>query len=143
MGGLVKAPTLSAKVLLVDDDPLFLDALKPKLLESFETVEQADDEDGAWKLLEANSYDIVLLDVIFGHRPAGLELCRRIKRDPRWRDVPVLIVSMADVMYGMNLKGFLDDQGCLPADAFIDKLAGADEIVKRARCIIERPAAAG
>lgn len=135
----LKAPRLKASVLAIDDDGSFLAALRRSLEANFERVDCATSLEEAWKFLEAADYDLIMLDVMLDSEPSGLAMCRRLKADPRRRGTPVLIVSIADLMYGMSLKGYLGDDGAVPADGFIDKLAGAEEIVKRARSIIEKP----
>ena len=135
----LKAPVLKARVLVIDDDESFLAAIRHGLEASFREVHCAAGEAEGWALLEKNAYDLVLLDLLLGGEPAGLRICRRLKNDPRWRDVPVLVVSAADMLYGLSLKSYLADEQCLPAEDFVDKVAGPAEIVKRARRIVERP----
>lgn len=136
----MKAPVLDARVLVIDDDEAFLAALQPALEESFSAVDCAPGEEEARSLLARRRYDLILLDVLLGNEPAGLGLCRALRAEPRWRDVPVLVVTAVDAMYGMNLKSYVGEDQCLPADAFIDKGAGVEEILKRARSVVERPA---
>jgi CheY-like chemotaxis protein len=52
---------------------------------------------GALKLLESEKVDVVILDLILG--PEGLDgfdLARRMRDDPRWRSIPVIISSGLD-----------------------------------------------
>ena len=134
----MSAPVLEARVLIVDDDQQFTKAIKPQLETHFQEVELAASEEEGWALLEKDCYDLVLLDLILGEEPTGMGMCRRLKSAERWRDMPVLIVTMADVLYGMSLKSLLADGNCLPADDFADKGLEPSEIVKRARRIVER-----
>gem|GEM_PF-1715588 len=134
------AAVLKASVIAIDDDADFLATLKHYLDMNFETVDTAMNEKDGRALLERNRYDLILLDLVIDGRPAGLRICRELKGDARWRDIGILIVSVADVEYGMGLKSYLGDEGCLPADDFIDKLIGPEEIAKRARRVVERAA---
>ena len=135
----MKAPRLKASVLAIDDDEGFLAALRKSLEANFQRVDCARSPEEAWARLEERDYDLIMLEILLGGEPAGLEMCRRLKADTRRRDTPVLIVSIADLLYGMSLKSYLGEESVLPADGFIDKLADSEEIVKRARSIVEKP----
>ena len=56
----------------------------------------------------------------------------------RWRNTPVMMLSSADVSYGLSIKSFLTDGECLPAEDFVDKIQAPEEIVMRARRMVER-----
>ncbi len=135
----MNVPLLKARVLAVDDDEGFLASLCRSLEVSFERVDCVESIDEAWRRLESDDYDLILLEVLFDNEPGGLEMCRRVKADARWRDTPLVFVSDADLMYGMSLKSYLGQDSAVPADGFIDKLEGCDEIAKRVRSILEKP----
>src|SRR5690349_22182473 len=80
------------RVLIVDDDRKILDLLV-ELLE-VEGYEVADANDGAEALELAQSFapDVVVSDVVMPI-VGGLELCRRLKGDPRTAYIPVLLIS--------------------------------------------------
>lgn len=47
----------------------------------------------AWEWLENNSFpDLILLDIIMPEEN-GLELCRKIKANPKWKDIPIVFCS--------------------------------------------------
>ena len=135
----MKAPVLNVRVLMVDGDDRFVDTLRPALEKSFMTVDRAACSAEAVGLLEKNLYDVILLDVLLDGGVGGLALSREVKGREGWREIPVLIVTAVDVRYGMNVKSYVGEEGCLPADGFIDKLAGCDEIVERTRSVVEKP----
>lgn len=130
---------LPARVLIVDDDEDFSLALKRQLETGFEQVDVAKDEATAMESLGRGRYDLLILDLMLGYEPGGLELCRRLKADPAWHEMPVMVLSSADVQYGLSIKSYLDEEGCLPADDFVDKGAtDLDDVVRRARVLVER-----
>ena len=55
-------------------------------------VDLAEDGEQAIELLTANSYDIVFLDVVLPGID-GYQICRRIKRDKRTKDTPVIMLT--------------------------------------------------
>jgi DNA-binding response OmpR family regulator len=80
------------RVLLIDDEPRVSRALAFALADrdvELRSVTNADDLDA---LASPQTPDVVLLDIaLAGHD--GLEVCRRMRADPRFRNVPLLLLS--------------------------------------------------
>ena len=79
-----------ATVLLVDDEPLILTVMEDFLTVHGLTVLVAREGPEALRLAVERSPDIIVLDVMV---PAmdGYEICRRLKADPRTREIPVIL----------------------------------------------------
>jgi len=79
-----------ATVLLVDDEPLILTVMEDFLTVHGLTVLVARDGNEALRLAVERSPDIIVLDVVV---PAmdGYEICRRLKADPRTREIQVIL----------------------------------------------------
>jgi response regulator RpfG family c-di-GMP phosphodiesterase len=101
------------RILLVDDDA----GLRALLRTTFEAVdvelEEADNAASAAGALERTKPDVVVLDVRMPGMD-GLELCRRIKTDPRTQEVAVVLLTGSNG--GTRKNG--EAAGC---DAFIRK----------------------
>jgi two-component system, chemotaxis family, sensor histidine kinase and response regulator WspE len=85
------------KRVLVVDDSLTVREVERRLLEhgGYEVMVGVDGMDG-WNLLQGSSrFDLVVSDVDMP-RMNGIEMIRRIKNDPRFKDLPVIIVSYKD-----------------------------------------------
>ncbi|HST60022.1 MAG TPA: response regulator [Longimicrobium sp.] len=83
-------------VLAVDDDPSILEAVRFVLEPHGVKVETLNEPERFWEALEAADPDVVLLDVDMP-RVNGLELCRVLRNDARWKSVPVIfLTSRAD-----------------------------------------------
>lgn len=89
------APTKRKRILVVDDS-LTVRELERKLLDhhGYE-VEVAVDGMDAWNVVRTVGFDLVVTDVDMP-RMDGIQLVELIKRDPRLRGLPVLIVSYKD-----------------------------------------------
>lgn len=83
---------LEAAVLAVDDDPAVLEAVRFILEPHGIRVDTVSEPERFWEALEASAPDVVLLDV---DMPAvnGLELCRVLRNDPRWKSVPIVFLT--------------------------------------------------
>ena len=83
----------SAKVMAVDDDPIVLSTLRALLEpEGFEVV-TVEGPLGFWEALLGSEPDILVLDVEMPH-VSGVELCRVVRNDPRWKELPILFLSV-------------------------------------------------
>ena len=90
-------PSAPFTVLAVDDDPLIRELMRAKLEGERCRVITAADGLVALEVLEHQDVDIVLLDLDMP-RMNGFDVLARMKARPRWREIPVMVVSsMKDV----------------------------------------------
>ncbi len=78
-------------VLAVDDDPLILEALGQYLDGRFRLVPVQDPLE-FWEVLDEVAPTVVMLDVDMPG-VSGIELCRVIRSDQRWRGLPILFLT--------------------------------------------------
>ena len=85
-----------AKLLVVDDEPINLEIIA-HCLEDDHRLSFAEDGLQAWEMLqsEPDAFDGVILDRMMP-RMDGIDVLRRLKADPRFKDVPVIMQSAAD-----------------------------------------------
>ena len=83
---------MTARVLIVDDNDKVLDLLVDLLTEEGYEVSAAGDGSRAFDLAVSFAPDVVLSDVVMPELD-GLELCRRLKDDPRTTNIPILLMS--------------------------------------------------
>ena len=80
------------RILIVDDEPDVLTVLRLGLeADGFEVVTASNGVDGLEQARLARP-DLVTLDLMMP-RMDGYKVCRTLRADPRFRDVPVMIVS--------------------------------------------------
>ncbi|MBE9048222.1 response regulator [Pleurocapsales cyanobacterium LEGE 10410] len=81
------------KILAVDDDPLILKALhhilEPWGMEVFTLTDPLE----FWSTLKTVMPDLLILDLEMPHL-SGLELCRVVRNDRRWADLPILFLTV-------------------------------------------------
>ncbi|MBE9170398.1 response regulator [Pleurocapsales cyanobacterium LEGE 06147] len=84
--------SLTTNVLVVDDDPVFLAALRP-LLEPWGIAMTAlDNPLHFWQVLHSTNPDLLILDVEMPEIN-GIELCQAIRTDPDWQSLPILFLT--------------------------------------------------
>lgn len=82
----------SGKVLVVDDSESNRDMLSSRLERQGHRAVQAENGQEALSLLAAEAFDLILLDVMMPGMD-GCETLARLKADPRWRHLPVIMIS--------------------------------------------------
>jgi len=101
---------MTGRVLVVDDNPTNARLMQARLQAEYFEVETAPDGPTALDMCRAGGCDIVLLDVMMPGMD-GLEVCRRLKRDPETAHIPVIIVTRLDQRADMlaGLEAGADD----------------------------------
>jgi two-component system sensor histidine kinase and response regulator WspE len=83
------------RVLVVDDSRTVREVERGLLTSRGYVVDVAVDGSDGWNAVRGQVYDLVITDVDMP-RMNGIELVRRIKRDPTLKKTPVMIVSYKD-----------------------------------------------
>ena len=86
-----KTPSTLPKLLIVDDNPLSIQVLYDIFSEDHE-VFMASDGEQALEFCSSHMPDLILLDVLMPGID-GHEVCRRLQRDERTREIPVIFVT--------------------------------------------------
>ena len=83
---------MSARILVVDDQPLNVKVIEAKLSSEYYEVLTASSGRGALDSMAAVKPDIVLLDIMMPEMD-GFEVCRRMKADVELMHIPVVMVT--------------------------------------------------
>ena len=86
------------KVLVVDDSKTELYHLSDLLGKKGYAVRTAENGEEALRRLAEEKPDLILMDVVMPGQN-GFQLTRTITRDPRWADVPVIMLSSKDGLF--------------------------------------------
>ena len=83
---------MAKRILVVDDDENILNLEKTILEQKGFDVTGAGGGSEALKILAERDFDLVLLDVMMPEVD-GFTVCRKIKEDPRLKDIPVIFLT--------------------------------------------------
>ena len=84
------------RVLVVDDEPDAVDLLTQILQDEGYLVKGTYGGEEALRALEAGPQDIILLDLLMPEMD-GFEVIRRVKANPGWKDIPIVVVTAKDL----------------------------------------------
>lgn len=105
------------RILVVDDDAVFVDAVSAVLETRFDVVTAASGTEALARIAEAPP-DLVLLDVMMDHLSEGFEVARRLKDDPATSHIPVIMLTAVDEVYNFRMEV---EQSYVPYDRYLEK----------------------
>jgi DNA-binding response OmpR family regulator len=111
----------NARILIVDDDVDLTKALKVTLESRKYTVVTAADRAEGMEKAQAQKPDLFILDVMMGTWQDGFEMSRELKKDRRFKDTPILMLTSIAERTGMAFKSTAGDTDWLPVEGFMEK----------------------
>ncbi len=99
-------PPVGRRILVVDDDPDILDYLSSLLEDHGYAVRTAASADAALAALPEFAPHAVLVDALMPGR-SGLDLLVRVRRDPSWEHVPIVVVTGSDTILEDDCQSYL------------------------------------
>jgi len=99
------------QVVMIDDDPAFLDIMARTIRAEGYQVYTASDAESGWRLIQSVRPDVITLDLFLPDQH-GWILFERIKADPDVNDIPVIVISMIEERRRFNRQ---------PAEEYLTK----------------------
>jgi CheY-like chemotaxis protein len=85
--------TEQKKLLIIDDDPDFVEGIKTILDNAGYSVDAAYNPKDGLQALKSKAYDLLLLDIMMGRGAEGIMIARKLRKDVKLREMPVLIIT--------------------------------------------------
>lgn len=85
--------THEKELLIIDDDPDFVEGIKSILDSAGYKVDVTYNPKDGLKALQDKSYDLLLLDIMMGRGAEGIMIARKLRKDTKLREMPVLIIT--------------------------------------------------
>jgi len=121
-------------ILVVEDHPETRDLLAYHLKAAGHATRTATSGQAALDIAQRGKPDLVMLDVMLPGDMDGLEVCRRLKQDPRTRAVPVIMLTAlgdeVDRIVGLELG----------AEDYVSKPFSPRELMLRVKALLRRTA---
>jgi DNA-binding response OmpR family regulator len=108
-------------ILIVDDDPDFVACAKAILeTKQYNVISAYDPEEGFTKL-EEEMPDAIILDVMMGKGADGFVFARKMRKDSRFANIPILMMTSMREQTGFDFPGERIHSKFLPVDDYIEK----------------------
>ena len=131
------------KIMIVDDDPDNISIISLIVEDNGYTSVSAKNGKEGFELAKKEKPDLITLDLIMPEQ-SGIVMFQELKKDPDLCDIPVVIISGASEVTGVDLKNFIFKQAAgyekvvetsgmgkySAPNAFVEKPVNPDELVK-------------
>ena len=126
----------NAKIIIVDDDPDYINVVKTILESEQYTVVTAGDKTEGMEKIKAEKPDLAILDVMMNAWQDGFEMSRQLKKDPEFKNMPVLMLTAVENRTGIGFKSTAGDPTWLPVDVFLDKPVEPDVLLSEVKKLL-------
>ena len=119
------------RILIIDDDPDYVDGIKAMLTKANYEVEAAYNPKDGFATLQSNPYDLLVLDIMMGRGAEGVMLARKIRKDPKLRETPTLIITSIREQLAYLFPGQPLHPNLLPIDELLEKPVEEKELLEK------------
>lgn len=120
---------LTGRILIADDNEQNRELLEAYLADEGHEMLMSVDGQDTLDVVAAKHPDLILLDIMMP-KLSGYEVCKRLKRDAKSRDIPVLMVT------ALKDAGDIERAVAAGADDFLSKPVHRLELITRVRSLL-------
>ena len=126
------------KILIIDDDPDIVEAMKIVLENKGHAVEVAySGEDGLRVTKEVNP-DLIILDIMMETADKGFDVARILKKDEKYKSIPILMLTAIEDKKGLSFKKEAGHEDWLPVDGYVEKPLKPEELIAKVGSILNK-----
>ena len=129
--------------MIVDDDPDYINVVKTILEREQYTVVTAGDKIEGMEKIRTEKPDLAILDVMMNAWQDGFEMSRQLKKDPQFKNMPVLMLTAVENRTGIGFKSTAGDPTWLPVDVFLDKPVEPEVLLSEVKKLLSNKAING
>ncbi|HUS73618.1 MAG TPA: response regulator [Sedimentisphaerales bacterium] len=108
-------------ILIIDDDPDFVQITKTILETKQYIVSCAYNADEGFAKLEEGAPDAIILDIMMGRGAEGFIFARKLRKNPRFARIPILMLTSMREQTGFDFPGERIHPKFLPVDEYVEK----------------------
>lgn len=128
-----------AKILVIDDDPDILMAVRMSLTDAGYQVEEATSGETGLQKIQSAPPDLIILDVMMETRTKGFEIAKKLRKpEPgleAFREIPILMLTSIHTLSRLSEEAEIAD---LPVDLYVDKPIDPHDLVKKVEWVLSR-----
>jgi two-component system alkaline phosphatase synthesis response regulator PhoP len=127
-----------ARILIVDDDADIFEAMRIVLENKGYSVDAASDSKDALSHLKSQKPDLIILDVMMRTKSEGFDFSRDLKKDPEYRNIPILMLTAIKEKTGIDFKPAAGDETWLPVEDFLDKPVRPEQLIEKVESLLKK-----
>jgi CheY-like chemotaxis protein len=130
-----------AKILIIDDDPDIVLAVRMALESVGHTISEAGSGKEGIEKIKADSPDLIILDVMMESKTEGFQMALKLRSpDPTseyasFKDIPILMLT---AIHSTTPLRFEPDIDYLPVELFVDKPVDPDDLITKVDWLLNR-----
>jgi len=132
----VKKMGKPAKILVVDDDSLFVETVEMTLAPKGYKVQSVNNKAEAIEKIYEMKPDLIVLDIMMERLTDGFDICYKLKHDPEMQKIPVLAVSAITEKTGFKFSPATDGE-YFEADEYMEKPVKPANLLERVEKLLE------
>jgi CheY-like chemotaxis protein len=126
------------KILIIDDDPDIVEAMKVVLeSKNYEVAITKSGEEGLKKTKEGKP-DLIILDVMMESMDKGFDVSRNLKKDENYKSIPILMLTAIKEKTGLGFEKEAGDPDWLPVDGYCEKPLKPDELISKVETLLAK-----
>ena len=126
-----------AKILIIDDDPHYVKAMRTILESEGYQIEATNYPAEALAQIIKIKPDLILLDIMMEKLTDGFDICYKLKHDPRLKKIPVLAVTAITQETGFKFSPKTDGE-YFEADDYLEKPVKAEDLLEHVGKLLKR-----
>lgn len=121
------------KILIIDDDIEFVNAVKILLESNNYRVVTAGNTRKGMELIDKEKPDLIVLDVMMDTMDEGFQFSYKLRADKNLKNIPILMITAVSEKSGFKFSPQQDnvDQTWIPVDDFIEKPIQSEDFLKK------------
>lgn len=125
------------KILIIDDDPDFVDGIKSILEKADYAVDVSYNPKDGLNRLQTEPPDLLLLDIMMGRGAEGIMIARKMRKDAELREIPVLIITGIREQIAFLFPGEPVHPGFVSVDELVEKPVDPQFLLERVSALIQ------
>ena len=126
------------RILIVDDDPDITETMKVVLENSGYKVGCAANGGEAKEQIKTFKPNLIILDVMMDTLEEGITLSRELKKDSKYKKIPIIIISAVKERTGIDFASAAGDEDWLPVEEFLDKPVKPELLLEKVQMLLNQ-----
>lgn len=126
------------KILIIDDDPDIVEAMKVVLESKNYQVSNAKNGEEGLKKVKLEKPNLIILDVMMEAADKGFDVARVLKNDKNYEHIPILMLTAIKERTGLDFKNEAGDEAWLPVDDYLDKPLKPNELLAKVELLLKK-----